>query len=155
MEHSETIIVPSLFVMLGFIVWVLTTGWQRRQRMKLVTDFNARLLDRLGSVKDFSEFMQTEAGAQLMGTLASEPSVAGPPERILRAVQLGIVLMTLGGGLLFLGRSPSLEGHDAFNNLGVIALSLGAGFLLSSGASYWLAASLGVLHPSQLRAPRG
>jgi TRAP-type mannitol/chloroaromatic compound transport system permease large subunit len=150
----EVIIVPSFFLMVAYVVWVLVTGWQRRQRLRLITEFNSRLLDRLGSVKDFSEFLQTDAGAQFMNTLATETPGTRPQERILRATQIGIVLLPLGIGLLFLGWYFRFEGHDAFTALGVIVLSLGLGFLLASGVSYRIALALGVLQPARFGAPQ-
>jgi hypothetical protein len=145
--QSEIIIVPALFITIGFVVWVAITGWQRRQRLRLITDFNSRLLDRLGSVKDFSEFLQTEAGAQFMHSMADERPTSGTHDRILRAVQLGMILLSLGGGLLFLGEGTSIDDHHTFTVFGTIALSLSGGFLLSALASYRLASALGVLHP--------
>jgi hypothetical protein len=46
----EVIIVPVFFAMLAFIVWTIVNAWQRRQHLKLITDFNSRLLERIGSV---------------------------------------------------------------------------------------------------------
>jgi hypothetical protein len=155
MENPEIIIVPALFIMIGFIVWVTITGWQRRQRLKLVTDFNSRLLDKLGSVKDFSEFLQTEAGVQFMDSLATDTPAHAPHERILRATQLGVVLLALGGGLLLLASHFSMRReYDAYLAFGVIAISLGVGFAVSSGISYKLTAALGLMNRSNNRVPR-
>ena len=150
MNHTEVIIVPSLFFMIGYIVWVLVNGWQRRQRLKMVTDFNGKLLDRLGSVKDFSEFLQTEAGGRFMQELGSEaPMATGPQERILRAAQLGIVLVFLGFGLLaisfFWAPGAAESGQYAFAAMGTISVSLGFGFIASTIASYRLAGALGLM----------
>jgi hypothetical protein len=148
-NHPEIIIVPSLFFMIGYIVWVLANAWHRGRRLKMVTDFNGKLLDRLGSVKDFSEFLQTEAGGRFMQDLGSEPQLAsGPQERILRATQLGTVLVCLGLGLLllsFLSPLSLASAQPQFNAIGTIALSLGIGFILSAVASYRLATALGLL----------
>jgi len=54
-RSPEIIIVPALFIVVGFIIWVVVNGWQRRFRLKLTTEFNSKLLDRIGSVKDFKE----------------------------------------------------------------------------------------------------
>ena len=148
-NHPEIIIVPALFFMIGYIVWVLANTWHRSRRLRMVTEFNSKLLDRLGSVKDFSEFLQTDAGGRFMQDLGSEPSSAsGPRERIFRAAQFGTVLVCLGLGLLLLSFfSPvSLASAQAeFNAIGTIALSLGIGFVLSAVASYRLAGVLGLL----------
>ena len=145
----EIIIVPSLFFMIGYVVWVLANTWSRRHRLKLVTEFHSKLLDKLGSVKDFGEFVQTEAGARFFADLGAEPaSIGGPHERILRAVQLGTVLFCLGVGVLLLSFfSPTMggRGREAFNAVGTIALSLGVGFVISAAASYRLSGRLGLL----------
>jgi hypothetical protein len=146
-NQPEIIIVPSVFFTIGYVVWVSVNAWQRSRRLKMVTEFNSRLLDRLGSVKDFSEFLQTEAGTRFMQDLASEPVTSGPHERILRAAQVGIVLICLGVGLLLLSFfSPFLAGQEGFTAIGAIALSLGIGFTISAVASYRLAGILGILH---------
>ena len=156
----EVIIVPSLFFMIGYVVWVLANTWSRRSRLKLVTEFHSKLLDKLGSVRDFGEFVQTEGGARFMADLGAEPaSIGGPYERILRAAQLGIVLLCLGVGLLLLSfLSPTLAGRvqESFNAFGTVTLSLGVGFIISAVASYRLSGKLGLLGgaSSATREPR-
>ena len=148
MRSPEIIIVPALFIMIGFIIWVVVNGWQRRLRLKLTTEFNSKLLDRIGSVRDFNEFLQTEGGAAFMDNLTVEHSATRPQDSILRAVQIGIVLTVLGIGLVLLGwhfsgrHAGETEGLTV---IGVIAASLGLGFLISAGASYRLAKLLGLL----------
>ena len=150
MNHPEIIIVPFFFTVMGYIVWVLVNFAQRRHRLKLVTEFHTRLLDKLGSVKDFGEFLQTDAGAHFIRDLTAEPIAVGPQERILRAAQVGVVLTFLGLGFLmvsFLGSPFTPEGgQNAFGALGAIAVSLGVGFAVSAATSYRLAAALGLLN---------
>jgi hypothetical protein len=146
--HPEIIIVPAFFFMIGYICWLWANAAQRRQRMRLLTEFNGKLLDRLGSVNDFSQFLQTDAGARFMRDLASEPVAAsGPQERILRAAQVGAVLICLGVGLLALGLFNAIPGHgdEGLTTIGVIALSVGVGFVISATVSYRLAGVLGLL----------
>ena len=150
MNHPEVIIVPALFFVLGYIVWVLVTASQRKHRLRLVTEFHSKLLDKLGSVRDFGEFLQTEAGARFMKDLASEPVMAGGPyERILRAAQLGVVLVCLGFGMLtisfFWAPGAAESGQNAFAAMGTISVSLGVGFIASAIASYRLAGTLGLM----------
>jgi hypothetical protein len=143
----EVIIVPALFFLIGYICWLLVTAVQRSQRTKLLTQFNGKLLDRLGSVNDFSQFLQTEAGAKFMRDLASEPLTTGPQERIMRAAQISAVLICLGLGLLALGFVQALpdRADEGLMTIGVIALSLGIGFAASAATAYRLAAKLGLL----------
>lgn len=152
----EVVIVPAFFFLIGFIVSITITGWQRRQRLKLVTEFNTRLLDRLGTVKEFHEFIQSDAGVQFMNSMGTEPVTGGPHERILRATQIGIVMLTVGLGLFLSGRFIGYEDPEArraFMAIGSIVLSLGIGFVISAAASYRLASMLGVLPPGMPSGP--
>jgi hypothetical protein len=148
--NPELIIVPFFFTVMGYIVWVVASFAQRRHRLKLITEFHTRLLDKLGSVKDFGDFLQTDAGAHFIKDLTAEPITVGPHERILRAAQIGVVLIFLGLGFLMVSFfwSPFAPegGQNAFGALGAIALSLGVGFTVSAATSYRLASALGLLN---------
>jgi len=158
-SHPEVIIIPALLLTISYIVSLALSTWRSRQRLKAVTEFHTRLIDRLGSIKDFTEFAQTEAGARFMRDLGSDPVAGGAHERILRAAQLGVVLVSLGIGLLLLSffspTSPA-RARQAYDAIGVIALSLGIGFTASSAAAYRLGARLGLLErPPDTRPPAG
>src|SRR5215510_15999282 len=101
--RSEMIIGPAFFLMVAFCVSVLVNAWQRHTRMKLMSDVNNKLLDRIGSVKDFNEFLQTEGGTRFLDSLTVERETSRPQDSIFRAIQFGIVLLTLGLGFLVLG----------------------------------------------------
>jgi hypothetical protein len=143
---SEIIIVPFLFSTIGFIVWVVVNGAQRRQQVRQLTDFNSKLLERIGSIKDFSEFLQTDGGAKFMERLTAGGTPPDVRMTILRSVQTGLVLLALGTGLLVLSaifrREYPYGETEVFTVTGVIALSLGFGFLLSGGASYRFASTM-------------
>jgi hypothetical protein len=143
---SEVIIVPFIFSTMGFVVWVAFNGWERRQQVKLLTDFNSRLLERIGSFKDFSEFLQTDGGAKFIERVTASGTPPDIRMTILRSVQTGLVLFALGLGLLLLANMLKSQypfgDSEVFMITGVIAVSLGVGFLLSGGASYRLASGL-------------
>lgn len=147
MNNPEIIIVPAFFGSAAYIVWVLAGTAQRTRRMRMIAEFNKGLLDRFGSVKDFGEFVQTEAGARFLRDLAAEPVSTGPHDRILRAAQFAAVLTCLGLGLLaFVFFSPEFpDGPRAtLTGFGVISFALGVGFAVSAVASYRLSAVLGL-----------
>ncbi len=132
----------GFFTMVGWIVYVIVEGRRRRERLKVFTDFHTRLLDRIGSAKEFGEFLQTDGGVRFLDSLSVEPS--RPAERIIRAMQVGVVMLALGVALLILGRVFT---HDAegFIVSGAIFFSLGVGFLLSTGTSYYLSRKMGLV----------
>jgi hypothetical protein len=148
----EIIIVPALFVLIGFVAWTIASNWQRHEQLKQMTAFHSRVIDRVGSIKDFNDFLQTAGGVQFMNAITGDKGPNGPRERILRAVQTGIVLSTVGGGCLLLSDMFQYEASDIFTVAGVILLSLGIGFLLASAAAYGLSKRLGVLTPANLEA---
>jgi hypothetical protein len=149
----EIVIVPALFGSICFVVWTVASTWQRNRHVREMAAFNARIVDRMGSIKDFNDFLQTPGGAQFLSTVTADRGPAGPRDRILRAVQTGIVLSSLGGGCLLLSEMFREEPSDMFMALGIILLSLGIGFLLAAGAAYGLSRHLGVLHAQNTGAP--
>lgn len=140
---SEIVIVPVVFSTIGFVVWILVAGWVRRQQFHVMTDFNNKLLDRMGSVKDFSEFLQTDGGAQFIERVTAGGTRPEIRLTILRSLQTGLVLLCLGVGLIVLAwvlRSDFPYGETHILSVtGTIALSLGVGFLLSAAAAFRLA----------------
>jgi hypothetical protein len=145
---ADWVFFPTFFGMVSFIVWVVVNGWQRRQQIKLIVDFNNRVLERLGSAKDFSDFLHSDGGDRLMKVLTAERGLTAPRDRILIAVQSGVVFLALGLGLTFFTWRTSVEDREAFRLISVVVLSLGLGLLLSSAASYWVARTLGLFEMS-------
>jgi hypothetical protein len=132
-----------------FVVWMVASFLSRRQQVNAAAEFHARLLDRLGSTKDFSDFMNSEGGARFLDTLALQRQ-NGPQERVLRATASGIVLTILGIGLaMFSGEIPSRrEFALAVGFLSAISLSLGIGLLLAAGLTERLARRFGLIRPA-------
>jgi hypothetical protein len=139
------ILVPlGFFTLVGFIVWVISSNARHRKTSTAAAEFNTKLLDRIASAKDFSDFLQTDSGARLMNSLTSAPQapVRTGAERVLRAAEIGMVLATLGAGLMAVARY--LRSDDTMF-IGAVALSLGIGFLLAALASFVLGKQLGVI----------
>ena len=140
---DSVIIAPAFFFLVGYIVWTSVTTWERRQQVKLAVDFNTRLLERLGSVKEFADFLQTDVGARFIKSLTAEAPLRNSHERIQRAVLAGVVLLSLGVGLLMLARMLALRVDNiGFLAFGVIVVSLGTGFLLAALVSAKVASML-------------
>jgi hypothetical protein len=141
---SDWVFFPCFFGTISWVIWVVSNSWQRRQHTRLVVDFNNRVLERLGSMREFSDFLHSEGGERLMRVLTSERGSSGPRERILAAVQSGVVVGTVGLGLLFLAGRTTGDAHEVLTIVSAIVLSLGIGLMLSSMASFWVARNLGM-----------
>jgi hypothetical protein len=50
-SHPEVIIIPAFLLTIAYIVSLALSTWRVRQRLKAVTEFHTRLIDRLGSIK--------------------------------------------------------------------------------------------------------
>ncbi len=83
----ELVVIPAFLGTISFVIWTVANAWQRRDRFRVVSEFNSRLLDRLGSMKDFSDFLQTDGGKRLMDALTVERGMTDARDRILRATQ--------------------------------------------------------------------
>ena len=127
---ADWIFFPCFFGMISFVVWVVITGWQRRQQAKLIVEFNNRVLERLGSAKDFSDFLHSDGGDRLMKALTAERGLTAPRDRILIAVQSGVVFVALGVGLtLFTWRTSIVDG-EAFRLISVLVAKIALGWLI-------------------------
>ena len=74
----EVIILPVLFATMGFVVSTIASSWQRSRNVREMTQFHARIIDRMGSIKDFNDFLQTPAGMQFMNALTADKGPTGP-----------------------------------------------------------------------------
>ena len=137
------------------LIWIIRTlveyrRWHRTS--KVHTEVHNKLLDRFTSNEDLMAYIQTPAGRRF---LESAPlSVEGPSRpvgapfgRILLSVQVGIVLAAGAIGLLYVSGRVLDEVAQPFYVLGVLALTVGVGFVVSAGASILLSRRLGLFDP--------
>ena len=144
------IIVPlGAFCMVSWIVYTIVNGLRRWHQQRMLGQFQTKLLDRIGSVSELGAFLNTEPGARfLRGLTTVNESEVGPHVRILRAVQTGAVLATLGTGLYLYGwLTPTLRGQDtnSINAVATIFFGIGVGLLGSAAISYRLSKQMGLL----------
>src|SRR5262245_59868758 len=147
---SEIIIVPSLFFMFGFVVYTIAESVRRRSQARMVTEVHTRLLDRIGSAKEFADFCASDAGRRFMDSL-STTETGLPQIRLLRSVQSGLVLLALGSGLFFLtaSRTFSLEATDGLVVTATVTMAIGVGLILSTLTTYILSKQMGLFTPRQ------
>ena len=93
--------------------------------------------------------MQTPAGRRFLESapIALDPAsrpLGAPFSRVLWSVQAGVVLALGGVGLLFISRRAIPDIAQGLSAIGVLALALGAGFILSAAIAYLLSSRLGL-----------
>jgi hypothetical protein len=147
----------GFFGMIAWIVYVVVDGNRRKERLKVFTDFHTKLIERMGSSTEFAAFLQSDGGRRFLESLSVEKG--HPANRIMTAVQAGLVLAALGVGFFVAGSNVAVNYNrvsewdvNGFRVAGSLFFSLGIGFLLSAVSSFMLAKSLGVLKAAD--APR-
>jgi hypothetical protein len=150
--RESWILIPlSAIYVFGWIVHTLVDGVRRRERMRTFTEFYSRLLDRMQSPKDFGDFLQTSGGQRFLETLSVERG--HPIERVLRAIQLGLVLLMFGLGSAAAASQAGWDDQGSLRVTGIIFMMTGVGFLLSATASFGITKSLGMLKRPQTMDP--
>jgi len=127
--------VLACFAIIGgicWVAWVIISNRRRREWIQASSEFHRRLLDKLGSAGEFSEFLESDGGRRFLKSMSSEQG--STQRRILSALQAGMVLSFLGLGLLIVGHFVPYD-DGAFSIMGAIALSTGLGFLVSAMVS--------------------
>ena len=150
---GPVIVLLGAAVTVGWIVYVVVDGFRRRQQLKVLTEFHSKLLDRIGTAREFGEFFNSEAGTRFLESLSSNEAGA-PHLRILRSMQSGLVLLALGIGLRLMlqERMFSQESTDALIVLATAAAAIGLALLVSTALSYVLSKRLGLIE--RPKAPR-
>ena len=143
----------ALACFLSFSVWVIRVILENRRwvrTFKLQSEVHTRLIDKFGSNAELASYMQTEAGrrfleaAPIAVSLENGSRVPNAVARVLTPLQIGIVLILLGTGLLVL-RHTSADMDVPMRILGTIVLMPGIGFIISAGITWILAARLGLM----------
>jgi hypothetical protein len=118
------------------VLYLLFSGYQTRQRMSV----RKAVIDKFSSAADFAAFLQSPAGQKFITDLSSSDS---PARTVIGAIQKGIILVLLGGGVWWAG--ATLESEAEVATIGVLLLCVGAGLLISAGISYRLSKSWGLM----------
>ena len=132
----------GFFSLIAWIVFVIADGRRRREQLKVTSEFNAKILEKMGSTAEFGAFLETEGGKRFMKSL----TVEGPSAktRMLGATQTGIVCTAIGVAMLILG-GIFYYLRDGLWVMGGIITACGIGFIVSTLASYRLSKTLGLL----------
>jgi hypothetical protein len=136
----------------SFLVWLIKTAldhrrWNRLSRIQ--AEVHGKLLDRFASNAELMAYVQTPSGQRFLESgpspIQEEPrALAAPVSRILWSLQAGIVLAMGGIGMLIVSSRIPPEPGEFFMAMGILALALGGGFVISAGVAYVLSRKLGL-----------
>lgn len=141
-----------LMLVTGVLTWLVRTLIEHRRWSrvsKVQADVHNKLMDRFTANEDLLAYIQTPAGKRFLEsapiTLDSSPrAVSAPISRILWSVQVGLVMAAAGFGLEYVsGRIEKTVSQPLFA-MGVLAISIGIGFVVSAIVSYLLSRRLGL-----------
>jgi hypothetical protein len=145
--------------LLSGLCWIIKTVIDHRRWLrvsKIQSEVHSKLLDRFTSNQELLAYVETPAGRRFLEStpISIDPgsrSLNAPIGRILFSVQAGIVLVLAGVGLYIV--SEFLPVQDIAQPLfvvGILALTVGIGFVLSAVVAYIMSRRLGLLDPTPL-----
>ena len=145
--------VMVMFVVTGSFVWLIRTLIEHRRWSRLTrtqAEVHNKLLDRFSANEELLAYIQTPAGKRFLESApipldAGPRAVSAPVGRIMWSVQVGVIVMAAGVGLRFIGLSIDKTVVQPLLAMGILAIAIGAGFLLSAFVSYILSKRLGLL----------
>lgn len=148
--------VAAFACFLAAFVWLIRQFLENRRWsriFKLQSEVHGKLIERFSSTQEIATYMGTEAGKRFLEAapipVGFEPDQRMPNAvaRVLWPLQIGVVLVLLGIGLLFLrGASPELNLPMLIT--GTVVLMPGLGFIISAGVTWILAGRLGLIPDS-------
>ena len=142
-------------IILSALLWVFKVILDNRRWGKVAkvqAEVHSKLLEKFSNSQELLTYIGTEPGKRFLESQPFQLEAEGarptpyPFGKILFSIQLGMVVLLVGLGLLFLkGQITHIEGARACLILGTLASTVGIGFLLSAAASYGLSQHFGLL----------
>lgn len=143
---------------LSVLTWLVRAVIQHRRWIKasqVQAEVHGKLMDRLASNQELLAYIQSPAGRKFLEAApiqpeAETPAHGAPVGPIIWSMMAGIVMSTVGAGFRFAGSTIGDEVQQGFNAIGIIVLSLGIGFILSSIMAYLVSSRLGLFQPRRV-----
>jgi hypothetical protein len=136
------------------VFWLTRLLLENRRWTKIFgmqSSVHGQLIEKFGTSQELLTYMGTEAGKRFLeaapiATEFDQKRLPNVVSRVLVSVQIGVVMVMLGVGLLALRNSGSgVDAHRAILALGTIVLMPGLGFILSAGVTWVVAKRLGLM----------
>jgi len=139
-------------MVLSVFIWLVKTIVDHRRWLrtsKVQVEMHTKLLDRLTTNEDLMAYAKSPAGSRFLEStpisLEAESRASAPVGRIIWSMQAGIVLMALGGGLLWVQKDAIEEVRQGISVIQAIVGSVGVGLIVSAVVAYVVSGRLGIL----------
>ena len=144
-ETMQGLFILSIFTLITLVLtWLIRTvveqrRWSRLSRVQ--TEVHSKLLERFTSSEDLLRYIDTPSGRRFLES-APIPVESGPRQisapigRILFSIQAGLVVAAAGVGLQWVSSGVDKDAAQPLYALGVVALCVGIGFVLSAVVSF-------------------
>ena len=149
-KMMEGFMILTIFgTIVGVVVWLIRTlveqrRWSRLSRVQ--TEVHGKVLERLTSNDELLRYIDTPAGRRFLESapipVEGARQVSAPVGRILWSMQAGLVVAAAGVGLEWVSSSVDKDTAQPLYALGVVALCVGIGFVLSAVISFVLSRRL-------------
>ena len=157
-ETMQGIFIFAIFsTMVGVLTWLIRTlveqrRWSRLSRVQ--TEVHGKVLDRLTSNEDLLRYIETPAGRRFLESApipvdTASRQVSAPVGRILWSIQMGLVVAAAGIGLEWVSSGVDKDAAQPLYALGVVALCVGIGFVLSAVVSFVISRRLKLFEPPE------
>ena len=147
-------ILTVIGTIVGVVVWLIRTLIEQRRWSRLASvqsEVHGKLLERLGSNEELLRYMETPAGRRFLESapipVEGTRRVSAPVGRILWSVQTGLVVTAAGVGLQIVSASADPDSAQPLYALGMVALCVGIGFVLSAVVSFIVSRRLKLFEP--------
>ncbi len=134
---------PEIAVPLGVFTMVVLLVWfgtrEKQAKVQARAELNKHFLDKFATGQDLTEFLGKEGSQRFLDEMWAEKR-QGTKERILGTVMGGVVVTSVGVGMLFL----ALFVRSSLMIPAAFMLSVGIGLLVASAISYRLSKAWGL-----------
>lgn len=157
----EMVGVGFIFVFMGFaFFWLVRTVIEQRRwsrLSKIQTEVHNKILDRFSSSEELLQYIRSPAGTKFLESAPIPLHAAQAPNnpsltRVMWSVQIGVIVAAAAVGMLLVSGRLEKDAASALFAMGVIALSVGAGFIGSAVVSVLLSRRFGLWQPLNIPA---
>jgi hypothetical protein len=144
MEHIAPMLVLVVgALVVGAIVRSYFVNKRLRENARTLAELQGRLIDKFGDATEVVRYLESDAGKRLF--VGAENGRGGAPARVLDSLQVGIVAVLGGVGLMAASRVSDPGVHEVMRSFGLVAMMVGVGFVGAAIVSGFMLQSWGLL----------